>query len=141
MKRIICLVLLATSACTTKPLETSLPTQSGHTLQSARVALDYCVTEADEGGNAAVIGSYPAFILMSSPLVGSALAYSGRHELRAQGELDQVNRCMSEHGFERRILTTDERQWLRDATGDERLGRMNHLVGGGTIETYRTVKP
>ncbi len=136
MKKIICLAVLGVSACTTKPLELSVPTQAGHNLHSARVAVEYCASEADIGGNAAVIGAYPAFILMSSVLVGSVTAYTGRHELRRQGEIDQVDRCMTERGFERRNLTAGERFWLRDSVGEERVRRLDHLVSGGTIETY-----
>ncbi len=136
MKKIMCLSVLALSACTTKPLEMSVPTQAGHNLHSARVAVEACSTEADIGGNAAVIGSYPTFILMTSPLIGTAAAYSGRHDLRIRGEIDQVDRCLTERGFERRDLTNAERAWLRNASGDERVRRLDHLVAGGTMETY-----
>ncbi len=136
MKKILCLAVLAVSACTTKPIEMSVPTQAGHNLHSARIAVQNCATEADIGGNAAVIGAYPTFILMSSILVGSVTAYVTRHDLRAQGEIDQVDRCMTEHGFERRELNGGERFWLRDSVGEERVRRLDHLVGGGTIETY-----
>lgn len=136
MKKIVISTVLALSACAAKPIEMSVPTQKGHNLHSARVAVQNCATEADEGGDAAVIGSYPAFILMSTPLIGTAVAYSARHDLRAQGEIDQVDRCLSEHGFERRELDDGERFWLRDSFGEERVRRLDHLVGGGTIETY-----
>lgn len=140
MKKIICISVLALSACTTKPLEMSVPTQAGHNLHSARVAVQSCATEADIGGNAAVIGAYPTFILMSSVLVGSVIAYTGREELRHQGEIDQVDRCMTELGFERRDLTGGEQFWLHHSSGSERVRRLDHLVGGGTIENYSEPK-
>lgn len=136
MKKIICLSALALSACATQPIKSSVPTQSGHNLHSARVAVQGCATEAHIGGNAAVIGAYPAFILMSSPLVGTTAAIAARHDLRRQGELDQMNRCMSELGFERRELTQGEQFWLQDSFGEERRHRLDHLVAGGSIETY-----
>ncbi len=138
MKKVICLGVLAVSACTTKPLEMSVPTQAGHNLHSARVAVESCATEADIGGNAAVIGGYATNILIWGALIGPAITAPFDDRLRAQGELDQVDRCMTERGFERRDLTDGERFWINDAFGDERVRRLDHLVGGGTIETYGT---
>ena len=136
MKKLILLGCALVSACATSALENSVPTQAGHNMASARNAVLSCSNEADIGGNAAVIGAYPAFILMSSPLVGSVLAYGSRHELRAQGEMDQVDRCLSERGFDRRVLTQGEAFWLRNAYGEERVRRLDHLVAGGTVENY-----
>lgn len=140
MKKVICLAVLAVSACTTKPLEMSVPTQAGHNLHSARVAMNYCASEADEGGNAAVIGAYPTFILMTTPLIGTLAAYGTRGALRTQGEIDQVDRCMTDRGFERRDLTSAERQWLRESSGAERARRLDHLIAEGKIETYGVPK-
>lgn len=137
MKKLLCLSVLALSACATKPLETSVPTQAGHNLHSARVAVQSCATEADIGGNAAVIGNYATAIILTSPLIGSIVGYNTQDAARAQGEIDQVDRCMTEQGFERRNLTDGEQFWLNDAHGDERVRRLDHLIGGGSIETYR----
>lgn len=129
-------VLVAVSACTTKPLEMSVPTQSGHTLHSARIAVNACSAEADIGGNSAVIGGYATAILLTSPLIGTIIGYNTQGASRTQGEIDQVDRCLTERGFERRNLTTNETSWLRGATEQERVRRLDHLVGGGVIETY-----
>ena len=138
MKKIICLVVLALSACTTKPLETSVPTQAGHNLHSARVAVQSCASEADIGGDAAVIGGYATNILLWGIIIGPAVTAPFDDQLRRQGEIDQVDRCMTEHGFERRKLSQGEAFWLRNAFGEERVRRLDHLVGGGTIESYST---
>lgn len=136
MKKIICLAVLAVSACTTKPLEMSVPTQAGHNLHSARVAVQSCVTEADIGGNSAVIGGYATNILLWGIILGPVVTAPFDDELRAQGEIDQVDQCMTERGFERRYLSDGEQFWLSDAHGDERIRRLDHLVSGGAIETY-----
>ena len=136
MKKTLCLALMATSACTTNPLDMSVPTQAGHNLHSARTAVESCAREADIGGNSAVIGNYATAIILSSPLVGTIIGYNTQDAVRAQGEIDQVDRCLAEQGFERRNLTEGERFWLRNTYGQERSKRLDHLVGGGTIETY-----
>ncbi|NVO57533.1 hypothetical protein HW561_17180 [Rhodobacteraceae bacterium B1Z28] len=132
--------LMAVSACTTKPLETAIPTQAGHNLHSAKVAVDSCSVEADEGGNAAVIGGYATNVLLFGTLIGPILTAPVQDELRTQGEIDQVDRCLTERGFERHELTQGESFWLRNAYGEERVRRLDHLIGGGTIETYGTPK-
>ncbi|MEM7091055.1 MAG: hypothetical protein AAF496_15965 [Pseudomonadota bacterium] len=129
--------VLALSACTTKPLESSVPTQAGHNLHSARVAVQNCATEADIGADAAVIGGYATNILFFGIILGPAITSAFDDQLRAQGAIDQVDRCMTERGFERRDLTGGEQFWLNNATGGERVRRLDHLVDGGTIETYR----
>ena len=102
--------------------------------------MTYCVTEADEGGNAAVIGNYAVAILLSSPLIGTIVGYNTQDAARAQGERDQVDRCMAERGFKRRNLNAGERFWLRDSVGEERERRLDPLVSGGTVETYGAPK-
>jgi len=94
--------VLALSACAVKPLTTSIPTQQGHTLASARNAVLDCVAQADEGGNSAVIGGYTTNILLFGILPGTLVTLPIEDELRTQGEYDQVDRCLSERGFERR---------------------------------------
>ncbi len=136
MKKVLCLAVLAVSACTTKPIEMSVPTQAGHNLHSARAAVQNCATEADIGGDAAVIGGYATNILVWGIILGPIITAPFDDRLRRQGEIDQVERCMTEHGFERRELNAGERFWLRDSVGEERVRRLDHLVGGGTIETY-----
>ncbi len=138
MKKLICLAVLAVSACTTKPLGTSVPTQAGHNLNSARVAVQSCATEAGIGGDSAVIGGYATSILLLGPVFGSLVTVPMQDNLRAQGEFDQVDRCMTERGFDRRYLSDGEMFWLNDAHGEERVRRLDHLVNGGTIDTYGT---
>ncbi|MDA7964794.1 hypothetical protein [Ruegeria sp.] len=138
MRKFICLAVLAVSACTTKPLGQSVPTQSGHNMHSARAALGDCVAEAPEGRNAAVIGGYATNILLWGVIIGPAVTAPVQDQLAEQGEIDQVERCMSDRGFKRRTLTQGEQFWLQNAFGTERTRRLDHLVGGGTIETYGT---
>ncbi len=136
MKKTAFLALLAASACSTNTIENSIPTQSGHSLQSARIAVDSCIAEADIGGDSAVIGGYATNILLFGPLFGAVGTAYVQDNLRIQGEFDQVDRCMNDRGFERRDLDQGELFWLNQSFGDERERRLNHLVGGGTIETY-----
>ncbi|MEX0276595.1 MAG: hypothetical protein AB3N19_03680 [Ruegeria sp.] len=140
MKKLAPLAMLALSACAAKPLEMSVPTQAGHNLHSAKVAVNSCITEADIGGNSAVIGGYATNILLFSPLIGTLVTVPIQDELRAQGEIDQVDRCMTRLGFERRNLSDGEQIWLNDSHGEERVRRLDHLVGGGTVETYRATR-
>ena len=140
MKKILFSVLMLASACTTKPLEVSVPTQASHNLHSAKIAVESCSLEADEGGNAAVIGGYTMNILLAGILIGTLVTIPAEDALRTQGEIDQVDRCLNEHGFERRDLTQGERFWLRDSYGQERVRRLDHLIGGGKIETYGVPK-
>lgn len=135
MKKLLLGAFLVASACTTKPLGMSVPTQAGHNLHSARVAVDSCSQEADEGGNSAVIGGYATNILLWGILIGPAITAPIQDELRTQGEIDQVDRCLQERGFERRELSAGESFWVRNAFGEERERRLDHLVGGITIET------
>ena len=51
---------------------------------------------------------------------------------------EYLHRGIAERGFERRELNAGESFWLRNAYGEERERRLDHLVSGGTIETYRT---
>lgn len=140
MKKLLLGAFLVASACTTKPLGMSVPTQAGHNLHSARVAVDSCSLEADEGGNSAVIGGYATNILLWGILIGPAITAPIQDELRTQGEIDQVDRCLQERGFERRELSAGESFWVRNAFGEERERRLDHLVSGGTIETYGAPK-
>ena len=105
-------------------------------MSSARNAVLDCTGESDEGGNSAVIGGYTTNILLFGIILGPLVTVPMQEELRTQGEYDQVDRCLAERGFERRELTGNEAVWLRDASEHERVRRLDHLVGGGTIETY-----
>ncbi|MCG7522156.1 hypothetical protein [Ruegeria sp. Ofav3-42] len=140
MKKIICISALALSACTTKPLEMSVPTQAGHNLHSAKVAVQSCAAEEDIGGNSAVIGGYATNILLWGVILGPLITAPFDEKLRSQGEIDQVHRCLTERGFERRELTDGEQFWLHHTSGEERVRRLDHLVGGGTMETYGAPK-
>lgn len=136
MRKFVYLAVLAISACTTKPLAQSVPTQAGHNMHSAKVALQDCIAETPEGRNAAVIGGYATNILLWGIIIGPAVTVPIEDQLAAQGEIDQVNRCMSDRGFERRNLTQGEQFWLQNAYGGERARRLDHLVSGGTIKSY-----
>ena len=94
------------------------------------------LAETPEGGNAAVVGGYMMSILLTGVVIGTLITIPAEDGLRAQGEVDQVHRCLAERGFERRELTDGEVFWLDNSFGDERKRRLDHLVGGGTIETY-----
>ncbi|WP_170333952.1 hypothetical protein [Ruegeria arenilitoris] len=136
MKKLLVLSLLAASACTTKPLERYIPTQDGHNLHSTRSAMESCIGETSEGGNAAVVGGYMTSILIAGVVIGPLVTIPAEDSLRAQGEIDQVHRCLAERGFKRRELADGEVFWLNNSFGDERERRLGHLIGGGTIETY-----
>jgi hypothetical protein len=105
-------------------------------MHSARAALQNCIAETPEGRNAAVIGGYATNILLWGVILGPAMTAPFEDQLADQGAIDQVNRCMTESGFERRELTDGEQFWLNNAFGDERTRRLDHLVSGGTIDSY-----
>ncbi|WP_037311270.1 hypothetical protein [Ruegeria halocynthiae] len=136
MKVIWLAALLAVSACTAKPLTMSVPSKAGHDLNSARKAVHFCTGQSDEGGNSAVIGGYMTNIVLFGILPGTVGTMLVQDELRTQGEYDQVDRCLTERGFERRELTPNESAWLRNTTEAERARRLDHLVDGGKIEAY-----
>ena len=80
-------------------------------------------------------------VLLFGIVIGPLLTVPFEDELRNQGAIDQVNRCMEEHGFKRRALSDGETFWLNNSAGEERKRRLSHLVGGGTVETYVAKAP
>lgn len=138
MKILLSVVVLALSACTTQSLSPSVPTKAGHNLNSARSALQDCIAQTPEGRKAALIGGYATNILLWGVILGPAVTAPIHDQLAEQGEIDQVNRCMEDRGFDRRHLTDGEQFWLNDSFGDERKRRLDHLVSGGTVSSYGT---
>ncbi|MEX0320000.1 MAG: hypothetical protein AB3N21_18740 [Ruegeria sp.] len=135
MKKILLGALVLMTACGRLP-GPSIPMQSGHNLHSARAAVQACSAHADRGGKSAVVGGYVSSIILAGVIVGPIVVASNQRSIRAHGEVDGVDRCLSKRGFERRDLTSNEVARLSNSTPEQRERILDHLVGGGNIDTF-----
>lgn len=129
--------LLTLTACSDLP-GPSVPSQPGANLASARQAVYACAHKAPGGGQNAVVGSYVGGVLFGGILLGPIVVASNEDNIRAHGEAGAVDRCLNRRGFERRDLTGAEVQALNRSVGDQRQRLLDHLVGGGALETFGT---
>ncbi|NNK16369.1 MAG: hypothetical protein HKP51_05655 [Sulfitobacter sp.] len=128
--------LLTLTACTDLR-GPSVPAQPGQTLETARQAVFACAPRAAQGGQNAVTGSYVTGILFGGILPGIIIAASNEEITRAHGEASAVDKCLAERGFQRRDLTAQEVQALNNSSGYARKRLLDHLVGGGSLATFR----
>ncbi len=135
MKKVALAAMMAMAACGQVP-GPSVPMQAGHNLHSARSAVQACSTNAYRGGNVAVAGGYVTGIILAGVIVGPLVVASTEDDIRASGEVDSVDRCLSKRGFQRRDLTEGEIFWLNNSYPSEREQKLDHLIGGGTLETF-----
>ncbi len=135
MKYIFLGALICLSACASSP-GPSIPMKPGHNMDHARRSVQSCAVRAERGGIAAVTGGYITGIFLGGWLLGPAVVGINQDNIRETGETDAVDRCLAEAGFARRDLTDGEVFWLNESVGDDRLKKLNHLVGGGTVDTY-----
>ena len=126
---------LLLTACGSLP-GPSVPTQPGQSLQSARNAVSACARYAPKGGNNAVVGGYVAGVVLGGVLIGPIIVASNEKTIRANGEANAVDRCLAKQGFTRRDLTEAEMWALNNSGPNERIVLLNHLVGGGRIDTF-----
>ena len=117
----------------------SVPMQPGSSLQQARAAVQSCAPEAPAGGQSAVVGNYVGGVLWGGIVLGPLIVAANEDDIRAHGEANAVDRCLAKKGFTRRDLTQAEIAALENSTASGRLVLLDHLVGGGTLETFRGV--
>jgi hypothetical protein len=129
------LALFLLAACGDGP-GPSVAMQPGMTLSSANAAIRECAPDAPAGGKGAVVGSYVAGVVLGGIVVGPLIVAGNEDNIRAQGEAGAVDRCLAKRGFQRRDLTPAEFGALNGRSPAERQRLLNHLITGGTLETY-----
>jgi len=105
-------------------------------MAAAKAAVAECSPHAQKGGNTAVIGSYAAGVVLGGIIVGPLVVYSDQDDIRDSGEAAAVDRCLADLGYTRRNLTAEEIRVLNLTHGARRKVLLDHLVAGGTLETY-----
>ena len=113
----------------------SVPFQQGHSIASAKAAVINCSPRAKKGGNSAVVGAYVGGIVFAG-ILGPIIVYPVQDDIRDSGEASAVDRCLSDLGYERRVLTAEEVRILNQAHGEHRRIMLDRLVSGGSIESY-----
>lgn len=128
-----CLTVMVLTGCAETP-GPSVPSQPGKNLASAKVALASCQGVAQKGGRGAVTGSYVAGVLLGGVVVGPIIVASNQKNIRSNGEVRAVDRCLGEQGYVRRDLTAQEVQALNTSDAYQRELILDHLIGGGTLD-------
>ena len=116
----------------------SVPEQEGKNLAAARAAVQSCARFAPDAGQNALVTSYVAGFLFGGILLGPIVVASTADSIRESGEASGVDACLAEMGFRRRDLTTAEIAALEAADRPERRAILDHLIGGGSLETFNT---
>lgn len=111
----------------------SVPFQQGHSIAAAKAAVISCSPRAKQGGNTAVVSSYVGGIVFAG-ILGPLIVYPVQDDIRDSGEASAVDRCLSDLGYERRVLTAEEVRVLNLTYGERRRVLLDHLVAGGSIE-------
>lgn len=135
MNKFVIVSTLMVAACGNPP-GPSVPTQPGQSLLSARNAVNACARYAPGGGNNAVVGGYITGVVLGGILIGPIIVASNEETIRANGEANAVDRCLAKQGFTRRDLTEAEMTTLNSSSPNGRIALLNHLVGGGTLDTF-----
>ena len=135
----ICLAaVLLLAGCVTQP-GPSVPFREGANLIAARDAVRSCSGVAPKGGRNVVTGSYVAGVILGGLVLGPVYVASNEENIRAHGEAQAVDRCLADRGFVRRNLSEAEVQALRGRDPYSRQNLLNHLIGGGSLETSPNV--
>ncbi|NPD15186.1 hypothetical protein HOY34_08230 [Xinfangfangia sp. D13-10-4-6] len=129
--------VLALAACAPAP-RMAVPTKPGESFLSARSAIGSCAHTAPQGGKDAVGFSYIGNIVYNGGLVGMIGTAMTEDDIRARGEAGAVDKCLKKQGFKRRHLTEAEERAVNSAPPAQRTALLDHLVGGGTLETFPT---
>lgn len=137
MQKLLLLTLLILCGCGGLP-GPSVPMQQGKTLELANAAIRACAQFAPRGGQNAIVGGYVTGVLLGGVIVGPIIVASNAENIRAQGEATAVDRCLANSGFIRRDLTPAEVSALNSSGPEQRRRLLDHLVGGGTLETFGT---
>lgn len=134
-KALIGTCLLSIAGCA-QPPGPSIPQHESASLAEAKAALESCSSYAYSGGNAAVAANYVAGTAFGSILVGPIVVASNQQNIRKRGEAGAVDNCLARHGYTRRELSDAELQMLNKLGPYGREKLLDHLIGGGTLETY-----
>jgi len=129
------LALLLLAACGDGP-GPSVAMQPGMTLSTANAAIRACAPDAPAGGKRAVFGSYASGVILGGLIVGPLIVAGNEDLIRAQGEAAAVDTCLAKRGFQRRDLTPAEFNALNGRSPTERQRLLDHLIVGGTLDTY-----
>jgi hypothetical protein len=114
----------------------SVPSQPGQSLFAAREAVRACAPNAPQGGKNAVAGHYIGGVFLVGIIIGPAIVAANENNIRAHGEAGAVDNCLAKRGFERRDLTEAEVRALNQSYGEQRIALLDHLVGGGSLESF-----
>lgn len=130
----ICIATVA--GCAAPTPGPSVPFQPGSNLQSARAAFDACLGLAERSGNNTVAGHYVGSVFWGGLVVGPVIVASNSEALRYGGEVAGMDRCLDRQGYARRDLTPQEIRALNAADVATRRAMLDHLIGGGTLQTF-----
>ncbi|PTX57154.1 hypothetical protein C8N43_1820 [Litoreibacter ponti] len=134
MKKTILLPLLLLAACAERG--PAVPSQPGMNLADARQAFYSCLPEAPRSGQNAVVGSYVSSVLFGGIIIGPIGVALNEDQIRYNGEAGGVDRCLRKRGYQRRVLTDAEIAAVNSSTPATRGRLLNHLVGGGALDTF-----
>lgn len=127
--------MLVLAACGELP-GPSVPMQAGQNLASARQAVSLCAPNAPSGGQSAVVGGYISGVLLGGIVIGPIIVASNEDNIRAHGEANSVDQCLANRGFQRRDLTPEEMHALNNSSSYQRELLLDHLIGGGTLQSF-----
>ncbi|MGP6089435.1 hypothetical protein [Antarctobacter jejuensis] len=116
----------------------SVPFQAGSNLDSARAAFASCTGQARKAGQTSLTGHYVGSVLWGGLVLGPIVVASNAPALRYGGEINGMDQCLQKRGFVRRDLTPAELRALEGADRATRRMILDHLVGGGTMDTFYT---
>ncbi len=114
----------------------SVPYQPGKNLSAARTAVQSCVPAATKTGNGTIIGSYAASAVLGGVVVGPIIVATKHNKIRTNAEARGADKCLAKQGFVRRDLTVDEMRALNSHDQYVREALLDHLIGGGTLDTF-----
>ena len=135
MRRLSLILLGLLAGCGDLP-GPSVPSQPGQTLYAAREAVRACAPNGPQGGRNTVAGHYIGGVVLVGIIIGPVIVAANEDSIRAQGEANAVDKCLAKRGFVRRDLTDAEVLALNRSYGAERIALLDHLVGGGSLESF-----
>ncbi|MBN7783593.1 hypothetical protein JYP51_01600 [Ponticoccus gilvus] len=130
------LCIATVTACAAPTPGPSVPFQPGSNLHSARAAFVSCLGPAERSGNNTVAGHYVGSVFWGGLVVGPVIVASNSEALRYGGEVAGMDRCLGQQGYARRDLTPQEVRALNAADIATRRAMLDHLIGGGTLQTF-----
>ena len=137
MQKLPLLTLIFLAACGNLP-GPSVAMLPGQNLERANAAIRACSPVAERGGQNAVVGGYVSGVILGGIIVGPIIVANNEDNIRANGEASAVDRCLAKQGFKRRDLTEAEMAALNARGLEQRRQLLDHLINGGTLETFGT---